>query len=409
MRYGLIGEHLAHSYSSEIHKRLGGYEYTLTELSPSELDGFMLGCDFEAVNVTIPYKSAVLPYLSYTDESARVGAVNTVLNRNGKLCGYNTDLFGLRALIARLGLELRGKKVLILGTGGTSRTAAAVATELGAASIIKVSRTEKSGAITYDEACREHSDAEIIINTTPCGMYPSPDATPIDISHFSELCGVVDAVYNPIRTNLVLDAQKRGIPAEGGLYMLVAQAAKASELFTGRKLPHGAVDAVFGEMLAQKQSIVLTGMPGSGKSTVGRALAQKLGKDFFDSDIEIVKRTGREITELFRTEGEAYFRALEEEVIKDICAKACGAVIATGGGAVLSDRNIRTLSRVGCIYFLDRPLESLMPSESRPIAKNAEQLRARYEERYERYLSTCDRIVKNRTDVESAVNSILDT
>lgn len=407
MRYGLIGERLEHSFSGELHKMLGGYEYTLTELSPSELDGFMRQRDFEAVNVTIPYKSAVIPYLSYIEENARrIGAVNTVINRGGELCGYNTDFFGMRALINRLGLELDGKKVLILGTGGTSRTAAAVAGELGAASILKVSRAKKDGAVTYAEACAEHSDADIIINTTPCGMYPQSDAVPIDISHFRRLCGVVDAVYNPIRTELVLDARRRGIPAEGGLYMLVAQAARASELFTGNVLPSDAVDRAYIEMLAQKQSIVLTGMPGSGKSTVGRALANRLGRRFIDSDAEIVRRTGREITELFQNEGEACFRRLECEVIKDICASACGDVIATGGGAILDDRNVRALARIGRIYFLDRPLDMLELSESRPIAKNAEQLRARYAERYERYLLTCDQRIENCGSVNDAVGAI---
>lgn len=430
MKYGLIGEHLPHSFSKEIHERLADYEYELTELAPDELDGFMKKRDFSAINVTIPYKSAVIPYLYETDEHARqIGAVNTVVNRDGKLYGYNTDFFGMCALIDRLELDICQKKVLILGTGGTSKTAAAVAKHFGAKAIIKVGRSGKDGSITYGEAYSDHSDAEIIINTTPCGMFPFPDGdvreraanassenvakaeqlsgTPIDISRFPKVCGVVDAVYNPIKTNLVLDARQRGIAAEGGLYMLVAQAASASEIFTGNDIPKDSMERVFREILAQKQNIVLTGMPGSGKSTVGLALAKASGRPFIDTDAEIVKRTGRAITDIFREQGETYFRDIEESVIEEICAKTVGAVIATGGGAILRDRNVRVLSRNGRIYFLDRAFDKLIPTKDRPIASSVEMLRKRYDERYERYLSTCDKEIKVNENVNDTVTAIM--
>lgn len=430
MKYGLIGEHLPHSFSKEIHERLADYKYDLTELSAEELDEFMKKRDFTAINVTIPYKSAVIPYLYETDAHARrIGAVNTVVNRDGKLYGYNTDFFGMCALIDRLGLDLCKKKVLILGTGGTSATAAAVAKHLKASDIIKVGRSGKDGSITYGEAYSDHSDAEIIINTTPCGMFPFPDGdareraanasskniadagqlsgTPIDISRFPKLCGVVDAVYNPIRTNLVLDAWQMGIAAEGGLYMLVAQAVKASEIFTGNDIPKDTTGRVFREIRSQKQNIVLTGMPGSGKSTVGRALAERLRRSFVDTDAEIVKKTGKAITDIFRDEGEARFRDIEQSVIEEICAKTVGAVIATGGGAILRDRNVRLLARNGRIYFLNRALEKLIPTEDRPIASSVEMLRKRYEERYERYLSTCDKEIKVNENINDTVTAIM--
>ena len=235
LSYGCIGEHLPHSFSKEIHGQIGGYAYELKELTPEELPAFMAARSFHGINVTIPYKQAVIPFLDEIDETARaIGAVNTVVNRNGKLYGFNTDLDGLTRLIRRIGLDLSGKKVLIPGTGGTSRTAAFAAEQLGAREIRKISRTGRDGSLTYEEALRDHADAEIILNTTPCGMFPEPDAQPLPLDPFRRLEGIVDVIYNPLRSRLVLDARGRGIPAEGGLYMLVAQAVRASEHFTGK-------------------------------------------------------------------------------------------------------------------------------------------------------------------------------
>ena len=254
MQYGLIGEHLPHSFSKIIHEKIASYNYDLHELMTHEVDSFMRKAAFSGINVTIPYKQTVIPYLDeISDQAAKIGAVNTIVNRDGKLCGYNTDYFGMRDLLIRNGTDPAGKKVLILGTGGTSKTAYAVVSDMGAAEIHKVSRTGKEGALTYGEACTNHSDAEIIINTTPCGMYPGIDDSPVDLDCFPRLCGLVDAIYNPLRTVLVLEAQKRGIPAQGGLYMLVVQAVYAAELFTGEKIDDAVTEEVYREILNSKE------------------------------------------------------------------------------------------------------------------------------------------------------------
>ncbi len=413
MTYGLIGEHLPHSYSKEIHERLAPYTYDLHELAPHELAPFLRAADFRAVNVTIPYKEAVIPYLWELDGHARaIGAVNTIVNRGGRLYGYNTDFFGMKALLDSIPLSLRGKKVLILGTGGTSKTARAVAASEGASVIVTVSRGGAPGVVTYEDAMTRHTDANIIINTTPCGMFPFPDggagraATPIDISPFPALLGVVDAIYNPLCTNLVLDARARGIPAEGGLYMLVAQALRAVEIFLDTTLDKALVGKVTKDLLRQKQNIILTGMPGGGKSTVGRLLAEALHRPFIDSDAEIVKAAGRTIPELFASEGEAAFRDREHRVIAELAAKNVGCVIATGGGAILRDDNLRALSRNGRIYFLDRPPELLLPTPDRPLSSDNEALLRRYRERYGRYCATCHIRIDNRGTPEEAASAI---
>jgi shikimate dehydrogenase len=252
--YGCIGKKLTHSFSKEIHARLADYDYELIELAEEDIPSFFEKKDFEAINVSIPYKQTVVPYLDSVSEIARrIGAVNTIVNRGGKLCGYNTDYYGMKALIERVGLSLSGKKVLVLGTGGTSKTARVVAADMGAAEVLTVSRTKTEGYIGYEDAVSLHADAKIIINTTPAGMYPDCDSKPIDISAFSRLEGVIDAVYNPLCTNLVLDAKEKGIPAEGGLYMLVMQAVVAVERFLGTSIDDSAADRVFREIYAAKQ------------------------------------------------------------------------------------------------------------------------------------------------------------
>ncbi|MBE6599764.1 MAG: shikimate dehydrogenase [Ruminococcaceae bacterium] len=406
MKYGLIGERLGHSFSREIHAACADYEYELCELAPSELEGFMRAADFCAVNVTIPYKQAVIPFLHEIDARAKnIGAVNTVVNRGGKLYGYNTDFYGLSELIAHAGIELYGKKVLILGTGGTSRTARAVCSELGAREILTVSRSAGEGVITYGEAVKNHSDAEVIINTTPCGMFPNPDGCAIDISHFERLSGVLDAVYNPLRTDLVLNAKERGIAAEGGLYMLVSQGVRASRLFVGNEAD-APTEKIYAKIRSDKENIVLTGMPASGKTTVGRALAIKLGREFYDTDVLIEKKTGKKISDIFAECGEAGFREIESDVVRQTANTVTGAVIATGGGAILRQENVRALKRSGRIYFLDRAIEKLVPTENRPTASSAEAIRKRYAERYGIYVSTSDVRVVTDESVEHTVNKI---
>ncbi|MBQ6659994.1 MAG: shikimate dehydrogenase [Lachnospiraceae bacterium] len=390
MEFGLIGEKLGHSFSREIHTRLCGYEYELRELKPEELTEFLRKREFRGINVTIPYKESVIPYLDgISERAAAIGAVNTVVNRGGKLFGDNTDFAGMEALLRREGIVPAGRKVLILGSGGTSKTATAVATAMGAGSIFRVSRKKQDNCITYEEAYGNHSDAEIIINATPVGMYPNGGVSPIDVARFPKLCGVVDAIYNPLRTSLVLAAKERGIPATGGLYMLVAQAAAAAELFVGGTVPQEDTERVYRELLAQKESIVLTGMPGAGKTTVGRMLAKQLGREFVDTDDVIVRESGTDIPTIFRERGEAGFREIEADVIRRVSAQG-GIVLATGGGAVLRAENVAALRSNGRLFWLDRPIEKITAFDGRPLSADRKALEARFAEREPIYRATCD-------------------
>lgn len=404
MKYGLIGEKLGHSFSREIHQRLGGYDYRLQELTPAQLPAFLEKRDFRGINVTIPYKQTVIPLLDEVDpKAAAIGAVNTIVNRRGRLCGYNTDYDGMAALARHAGLTLKNKNVLILGTGGTSRTAMTVAADLGAAEIRRVSRTGRGDAITYEQAA--DLPVQVLINTTPCGMYPGCDGQPMDLSRFGWLEGVLDAVYNPLRTRLVLQARDNGARGQGGLYMLVAQAAAACRLFLDRPLPDGALDSVYRAIHGQKQNIVLTGMPGSGKSTVGRVLARQLGRELVDTDTEIIRLAKKPIPEIFAQRGERGFRDLESQVIQEV-SRRTGLVIATGGGAILREENVRSLRQNGRIYFLDRPAEDILPTDDRPLARDMEAVRQRYAERYPRYTSTADAAVPVRGSAEDVAAAI---
>ena len=303
-KYGCIGKTLTHSFSKEIHSKLADYEYELIELGEDEIKPFFEQRDFEAINVTIPYKQTVIPYLdSVSPIAERIGAVNTIVNKNGKLYGYNTDYYGMKGLIEKIGIDMQGKKVLVLGTGGTSKTACVVSRDVGASEVIPVSRSKRENTITYEEAVTIHSDADVIINTTPSGMFPDCHSKPIEISDFKCLKGVVDVVYNPLSTNLVLDAKRNGIKAEGGLFMLVMQAVVAVEKFKDITIPAETAMEVFKSVLQSKENIVLTGMPGSGKSTVGKLL-KIVGFEFIDTDAEIEKRCGCSIRELISSKGE---------------------------------------------------------------------------------------------------------
>lgn len=413
MQYGCIGEHLGHSFSAEIHALLADYKYEICEVARESLDAFMTARDFCGINVTIPYKQAVIPHLYYVDESAKaIGAVNTIVNRDGRLYGYNTDVYGMTALIKRIGIDMQGKKVAILGTGGTSRTARAVSEMLGARKTVIVSRRAGDGTVTYDDLYESHTDVEVIINTTPCGMYPYADGsderadTPVDISRLPSLCGVVDAVYNPLRTNLILDALERGIPAEGGLYMLVAQAVRASEIFLGTTYPEEICESVYRKILHSKENIVLCGMPSSGKSTVGKILAEKLSMEFTDTDDVIVDMTKCPITDIFRERGEVAFRDIESEAVRSVSSLG-GHVIATGGGAILRDENVRRLKRNGRIFFIDRPLSELMPTSDRPLASDREAIEKRYNERYPRYNAVADVRIAVDTDADGVADKII--
>ena len=393
MEYGLIGEHLPHSFSKEIHEQLANYTYELHELEKDELDGFMKAKEFKAINVTIPYKQDVIPYLDEISESAKaIGAVNTIVNRDGRLYGDNTDQMGMTALIRRLGLELSGKTVLILGTGGTSHTAQYVCRKLGAAEIFTVSRSGKDGSLTYDNAAERCPNAQIILNTTPAGMFPKPDAQAMDLAPFRKLEGVVDVVYNPLRTQLVRQAQSMGLPAEGGLYMLVGQAVAAVEIFLDQKLPSDALDRVFQNIYKGKETIVLTGMPGCGKSTVGRRLSKLLDRPLLELDQLIEQKSGMHPSEIIRTQGEAAFRDLESEIVAE-AAQETGCIISTGGGVILREENMRRLRANGRIYFINRPLRYILPTDDRPLSADREALEKRFEERYPIYQATADVVI----------------
>lgn len=406
MKYGLIGKKLSHSFSKEIHEQLFCYEYNLLEIAEEELDAFLEKREFRAINVTIPYKEAVIPYLDEIDEAAReIGAVNTIINRDGRLFGYNTDFLGMKLMLKKAEIELENKKVLILGSGGTSKTAAAVAGNCGCSASFRVSRSGNDGCITYEDAYKNHSDADIIINTTPCGMFPNLYESAIDIDKFPRLSGVADAVYNPLRSKLIVDALSKNITATGGLYMLIAQAAFAAELFTGKDVPAEKIDKIYRDMLKRKENIVLIGMPGCGKSTIGRALAKELSMDFADSDDEIIKLAGCSIPEIFDSKGEEYFRTLEAQVIRTLSAKQ-NTVIATGGGAILRRENAELLSENGRIYFIDRPIEYLVASLDRPLSSSREALQKRYNERYSIYCSLCDRHIKASQNLQKNIDTI---
>lgn len=406
MKCGLIGRKLGHSYSCQIHHAIADYSYDLWELEPEQLAPFLQKGDFAGVNVTIPYKQQVIPYLDDLSDTARaIGAVNTIVNRSGRLYGDNTDLAGMIALIRRLGLELHGKKVLILGTGGTSKTARAAAQQLGAAEVYRLSRSGREDAVTYEEARRLHGDAAVLINTTPCGMYPAVEDCPLDPADFPRLEGVVDAVYNPLRTNLVLAARERGIPAQGGLYMLAAQAVYAGALFRGCQAAQADIDLAYRTVLRQVENIVLIGMPSAGKTTVGQLLARRTGKKFTDTDTLAEQRIGMTIADYFRTSGEEAFRAREQETVAEVSAVG-GQIIATGGGAILRRENLTALRRNGLLVFLDRPIEQLTATVDRPLASDREALRRRYEERYALYRAAADAYIKNDGSPEEAADQI---
>lgn len=406
MKYGLIGKPLGHSFSREIHALIADYDYRLFEIDEDELPRFFQERDFSGINVTIPYKQAVIPFLDeISDEAKKIGAVNTIVKKEGKLFGFNTDFFGMRALIKSAGLDLENKTVLILGTGGTSKTAVEVSKSLGATEIVKVSRKKSSDTVTYDEAYKKFSCADVIINTTPVGMFPNADKTPVDIKKFKKLQGVIDAVYNPLRTNFVLDAESIGAKGRGGLYMLVAQAVYASALFLDKTADESVIDKTYVRILKEKRNIVLCGMPSSGKTTVGKALANDFGKRFIDTDDVVVEKRKESISDIFEKYGEGEFRKEERLAIEEL-SKENGLVIATGGGAVLDENNVRALRRNGVILFLDRSLENLVATADRPLSKDKEKLKNLFEKRYDVYKSCADAVIPADGEIADIVEKI---
>lgn len=398
---GLLGEKLGHSYSPQIHKCLGDYSYSLYEKAPEELEAFLTGGDFHGLNVTIPYKKAVLPYCSELSPQAKMlGAVNTIVRRDdGTLIGHNTDYFGFRSMATNAGISYAGKKVLILGSGGASNTVCSVMRELGA-QVIVISR---NGENNYTNL-HMHSDCAVIVNATPVGMYPHTGISPVDLALFPKLEYVMDLIYNPGKTKLLLDAEARGIPTQNGLWMLVAQAAESSQWFTNQPMNPDKISQIYRELKSQMLNIVLIGMPGCGKSTIGKLLAQRLGKAFADSDAEIEATACCTIPEIFQAKGEEEFRRLETAALTKL-AKQSACVIATGGGCVTRSENLPILRQNAVIVWVKRDISSL-PSDGRPLSQ-AGSLEQMYQIRKPLYKCFSDITVENKTTADETAVQII--
>lgn len=402
MEYGLLGETLGHSFSPWIHQALADYDYRLYPTPRGEVEELFRSRSFRGLNVTIPYKQAVIPLCDQVDpRAAAIGAVNTVVNRNGTLTGYNTDIDGLIYLAKRTGVEMAGKKVVILGSGGTSRMAQAAARELGAAQIVVVSRR---GEDNYTNLSR-HRDAGVLINTSPVGMYPDCGAVPASLEDFPALTGVLDVIYNPLRTALLMEAEKRGIPASCGLPMLVAQARRAAELFTDSRIDSRRTEEVLAALTRRVENIVLIGMPGCGKSAVGRALARALEKEFVDLDRLIEEEARKPIPRIFAEEGEAAFRDLESRTVREAGART-GCVLSTGGGVVTRPENYAPLHQNGVIVHIVRPLKKL-PTAGRPVSQSTD-IHTLWRRREPLYRSFADLTVDNGGPMEETVRKILE-
>lgn len=402
-RCGLIGEKLGHSFSPAIHGKLADYEYRLYELSPGQLGPFLEKKEFDGLNVTIPYKKTVIPYCDELTEAAKsIGSVNTIVKRaDGTLLGHNTDYDGIMWLLKNAGAQVKGKKAVVLGTGGASLTVQAALRNLGAAQVVVISR---SGEENYENIAR-HSDAKILINATPVGMYPKTGVSPVDLDVFTALEGVFDVVYNPAKTQLLLEAEKRGIPCANGLGMLVAQAKAACERFTGQPVADEKVYTIKAEMERTTRNVMLIGMPGSGKSTVGAALAESLGRRLVDVDERIVEMAGCSIPEIFAKDGEEGFRQIEHQALCEV-SKESGLVIATGGGVVTRPKNLDPMRQNSLIVWLLRDT-ALLPKDGRPLSQ-ANSLTEMFKVREPLYRAAADCIADNNGSLEDTVKQILE-
>lgn len=401
MKCGLLGEKLGHSYSPQIHRLLGSYGYELFEKQPGELEEFLTTGDFHGLNVTIPYKKAIIPYLSeLSPVAARLGAVNTVIRRkDGSLIGHNTDYFGFRTMVETSGLKVAGKKVLVLGSGGASNTAVAVMEELGG-EVVTISR---SGGDNYGNL-EKHRDAAVIVNATPVGMYPNVEASPISLEHFPALEGVLDLIFNPARTRLLQEAEVRGLVAMNGLLMLVAQAKESAEWFTGKTIDDEQIGIIHRKLRFDMENIILIGMPGCGKTGVAAELARCTGKEAVDADAEIVAAAGMSIPEIFAQGGEDAFRKLETQVLEQL-GKRSGIILSTGGGCVTRKENYPLLHQNGTVFWLQRDIAAL-PTDGRPISQTTD-LNALYEIRRPLYEAFADQLIENNGTLADAANQIL--
>lgn len=398
---GLIGEKLGHSFSPMIHGELADYEYKLCELAPNDVEAFVRSGRLDAYNVTIPYKKTVMPFLDViAPEALAIGAVNTVVRRNGKLYGYNTDYFGFSHMLDVSKIKVEGKKALVFGTGGAAVTVCAVLRDKGIGELVTVSIEDNNS-----EFLSKHTDAELIVNATPVGMYPNNGASPVDISLFSRLCGVLDVIYNPARTRLLLDAEARGLPHVNGLPMLVAQAAKAFEFFTGDTAEDGACEKITRKIELQTKNIILIGMPSCGKTTVGKIIAEKLSRPFSDADDEFTAQLGVTPATVIRRDGEERFRQDEHRVALGLC-KQSGTVIACGGGIVTRSFNYPVLHQNGTIIFIDRALDKL-ETKGRPLSE-ANPLEALYNARIDAYRRFADITVQSTEIPEKTAELIIE-
>lgn len=398
---GLLGKTLGHSYSPQIHRQLCDYQYDLFEKSEEELDTFLKHGEFDGLNVTIPYKKTVLPYCQEVSPAVQaIGSVNTIVRRpDGTLYGDNTDAFGFRYLVECSGIPVAGKKALVLGSGGASVTVCHVLRELGAREVLVISR---GGEHNYDNLDR-HADADLIVNTTPVGMYPNNGAAALQLDGFPNCRGVLDVVYNPSRTAICLDAEQRGIPNISGLRMLVAQAKRSAELFTDTKIPDAKIEEIYRTLSSDSANLILVGMPGSGKTTIGQKLAECMNRPFVDADDALVEAAGMDIPAYFAAYGEAGFRDLESKVLAEL-GKRSGWIISTGGGCVLREENYRSLHQNGKIFWIRRALDQL-PRDGRPLSQNAD-LTAMYKARKPHYARFADVILDNDSDIMQAVRTI---
>lgn len=406
MRTGLIGEKLGHSFSKDIHELLQPYTYELIPLNNDEFHQFMKERKFDGINVTMPYKQLVFDYLDEIDDRAkRIGAVNCIVNKNGKLFGYNTDYQGIVYMLEKHKMNPRNKTIAILGSGGTSHTAYCVMEDLGAKQIYRVSRTKKDGCITYEELNEICDTIDAIVNTTPSGMYPSTDAQPLSVDSFKNISFLVDVIFNPLTTKLMQEAISLNIPCVGGLEMLVAQAVYASEYFHFTSYDKEMIHAIYKTLYTKKQNIVLIGMPTCGKSTIARKLSDLINKPFYDIDAIIEDRTKMSIPEIFSTYGEDYFRDLETQVTLEISSMS-GVIISCGGGVIKRDCNKFALKLNGTILFIDRPLDMLIADDYRPLSNNTSKLTDLYNERYPIYCNWADTIIKNDDTIDACIHTI---
>ncbi len=406
MKTGLLGRHLSHSYSKIIHESLMDYKYDLIEKEPEEIDQFFKGCDFDAINVTIPYKQTVIPYLHQLDESAEaVGAVNTIVNRKGTLIGYNTDVVGFKAILEYNQIEITDKKVIVLGNGGAAKAVLAVLHSLKPRQIVIVKKNASAETIQYEECYEKHLDAEVIINTSYVGMFPNDSESPIELDYFDQLESVVDIIYNPLKTKLIVDAIEKGCKVGSGLIMLVAQAVAAIEIFKDIKLDDSIMINKYKEIEFQKTNFVFIGMPGCGKTTIANLYAKQTGRTWIDMDHTILEKIEMPIADFFSAHGEKEFRDIEHQVCIE-CSSQTGLVISTGGGVVKRNDNMQALKRNGCCMFIDREVDKLALQDGRPLSKSLDDVKKIYEDRIGLYQKYADITIHNNSTLDDVLKEL---